>query len=59
MNLNDYQFKTGRSNYQSTDQKPIIDTEKPKRNEKIILLIIKPQGKKQEETNREELQKQP
>lgn len=59
MNLNDYQFKTGRSNYQPTDQKPTTDTEKPKRKEKIILLIIKPQGKKQEETNREELQKQP
>ena len=38
LNLNDYQFKTGRSNYQSTDQKPTIDTEKPKRKEKIILL---------------------
>ena len=37
LNLNDCQFKTGTSNYQSTDQKLTIDTEKPKRKEKIIL----------------------
>ena len=69
-NLNDYQFKQSRYNYGSTymnpkvttNQKPTVDTRKPKDRNPSILekKIIKPQWEKQkdEEMNRKALQKQ-
>ena len=69
MNLNDYQFKTSRHNYGSTyinpmittNQKPTIDTQKPKRKEpkdttKENHQTIR-EEKKKKTINREELQK--
>ena len=55
LNLNDCQFKTGTSNYQSTDQKLTIDTQKLKRKRpKDNIKIIKSQWKR---LKTEELQK--
>ena len=66
LNLNDYQFKTSRYNYESTymdpmvttNQKPTIDTQKTKRKEHRNTTKENHQTTR-EEMNREEIQKQP
>ena len=69
LNLNDYQFKTSRyrstfmNSMGATNQNPTIYIQKlgRKKNKHNTKKIIEPQGKrlKEQEQNKEELQKQP